>query len=78
MRVEFEQQRRNMKPTVKTIVKIFAVLLILAGGVWTLQGLNLLPGTFMHGNPQWVINGIIAILIGVWLLWFVNRKNNHA
>jgi hypothetical protein len=78
MRVEFEQQRRKMKPIVKTIVKIFAVLLILAGGVWTLQGLNLLPGTFMRGNPQWVINGIITILIGVGLLWFANRKNNHA
>jgi hypothetical protein len=78
MRVEFEQQRRKMKPIAKTIVKIFAVLLILAGGVWTLQGLNLLPGTFMRGNPQWVINGIITILIGVGLLWFVNQKNNHA
>ena len=63
-----------MNSIIKTILKIFAVLLMLAGGVWTLQGLNLLPGTFMRGDPQWVINGMITILIGVGLFWFANRK----
>ena len=67
-----------MNSVVKTILKIFAVLFILAGGAWTLQGLNLLPGTFMRGNPQWVINGMITILIGMALLWFANWKNNHV
>jgi hypothetical protein len=63
-----------MNPIIKTLLKIFAALLILAGGVWTLQGLNLLPGTFMRGDPQWVINGMITILVGVGLLWSANRK----
>jgi len=64
-----------MNPIIKTTLKIFAVLLMLAGGVWTLQGLNLLPGTFMRGNPQWIVNGIIIALVGVGLFWFVSRKN---
>jgi hypothetical protein len=65
-----------MNSIIKTFLNFFAVLLMLAGGVWTLQGLNLLPGTFMRGNPQWVINGTITVMIGVGLFWFVNRKNN--
>jgi hypothetical protein len=65
-----------MNKIVKTILKIFAVLLMLAGGIWALQGLNLLPGTFMRGDPQWVINGMITLLVGVGLFWFANRKNN--
>ena len=49
-----------MNPTVKIILKISGVLLVLAGGVWALQGLDLLPGTFMRGDPQWIINGAIV------------------
>ena len=63
-----------MNSILKTILMIFAILLILAGGVWTLQGLSILPGTFMRGNPQWVINGIITVLVGAGLFWFANRK----
>lgn len=59
---------------VKTLLKISAILIAVSGGVWTLQGLNLLPGTFMRGNPQWVINGIITMLVGAGLFWLVNRK----
>jgi hypothetical protein len=65
-----------MNPTIKTILKVFSILLMLAGGVWTLQGLNLLPGTFMRGDPQWVINGMIIALVGAGLFWFASRKNN--
>jgi hypothetical protein len=64
-----------MNSTIKTILKILAILLILAGGIWTLQGVNILPGSYMSGNPQWVVNGVITILIGVGLFWFTNRKN---
>jgi hypothetical protein len=63
-----------MNPILKNILIIFAVLLILAGGVWTLQGLSILPGTFMRGNPQWVINGAVTALVGAGLLWFASRK----
>jgi hypothetical protein len=63
-----------MNSILKTILIIFAVLLILAGGAWTLQGLSILPGTFMRGNPQWIINGVITVLVGAGLFWFANRK----
>lgn len=63
-----------MNPTIKTILKIFGILLTLSGAIWALQGLNLLPGTFMRGDPQWVINGVITALVGAGLFWFVNRR----
>jgi hypothetical protein len=63
-----------MKSIIKIIVKIVAVLVILSGGVWVLQGSNILPGSSMSGNPQWIINGIVCILIGAGLFWFANRK----
>lgn len=58
----------------KIIIKIFAVLLMVAGIIWALQGLNILPGTFMRGDPQWVINGAIIAMVGAGLFWFTNRK----
>ncbi len=58
----------------KTIVKIFAGLLMLSGSIWILQGVNILPGSFMTGDPQWAINGAITAIIGAVIFWFANRK----
>jgi hypothetical protein len=63
-----------MNKILKTILKIFAVLLILIGGIWFLQGINILPGSFMTGDPQWSINGGIMVLVGAGLFWFLSRK----
>ena len=54
----------------KTVLNVVGILLILAGGVWVLQGVNILPGSFMTGDPQWAINGAITIAIGLGLLLF--------
>ncbi len=62
------------KHMIKILLKIIAILLILTGGIFLLQGINLLPGTFMRGNPQWVINGAVTMLVGAGLFWFVNRN----
>jgi hypothetical protein len=60
----------------KIALSIVGALLILAGGVWFLQGINILPGSFMTGQVRWAINGGIAILIGAGLLWFANRRKS--
>ena len=59
---------------IKNILLIFAVLLSLPGGIWFLQGINILPGSFMTGDPQWSINGGIAMIVGAGLFWFAKRK----
>ena len=52
----------------KTIVNVIGVLLVLMGSVWILQGINILPGSFMTGQTKWAIYGAIALLAGVGLL----------
>jgi hypothetical protein len=39
----------------RIVLDAFGVLLILAGGVWLLQGLNVLRGSLMSGQSQWVV-----------------------
>lgn len=58
----------------KLLSNIVAVLLILAGLVWFLQGINILPGSFMTGQIQWAIYGGIAVLAGIVLLLIANRR----
>jgi len=47
---------------------IAGVLLVLMGGVWFLQGINVLPGSFMTGQFRWAVYGGIAVATGVILL----------
>lgn len=58
----------------KTILSVVGILLFLAGVVWFLQGINILPGSYMTGDPQWAINGGIAMLIGAFFYWGSRRK----
>jgi uncharacterized membrane protein HdeD (DUF308 family) len=44
---------------------IAGMLLVLIGGVWILQGINVLPGSFMTGQMQWAIYGAISVAIGI-------------
>ncbi len=60
----------------RIVLSIMGVLLMLAGGVWFLQGINVLPGSFMTGQIQWAINGGLAIVIGIGLLVFANRRKS--
>lgn len=60
----------------KIFLNVLAALLILAGGVWFLQGINILPGSFMTGQIQWALYGIIAILVGIGLLVYARRRGS--
>jgi hypothetical protein len=60
--------------TMKNFLNVIAVLLILTGGVWFLQGINILPGSFMTGQVQWAIYGSIAVLVGTGLLAWNRRR----
>jgi hypothetical protein len=51
-----------------------SILLILAGGVFFLQGINVLPGSFMTGDPQWAINGALLIAVGLGLMVWAYRR----
>ena len=46
------------------VLIVAGVVLLLIGAVWTLQGLNVLLGSFMTGQPLWAVIGIICLVIG--------------
>jgi hypothetical protein len=58
----------------KTFLNIISIILLLAGGTFFLQGINVLPGSFMTGDPQWAINGGIMIVVALGLLVWANQR----
>jgi len=57
----------------RIFLSIIAILLLLVGIVWILQGINILGGSSMTGQSQWAIIGGIAVLVGIGLGVFANR-----
>jgi uncharacterized membrane protein YdbT with pleckstrin-like domain len=58
----------------RIVLNMLGALLVLIGGVWFLQGINILPGSFMTGQIRWAIYGGIAIVVGVVVLVAANRR----
>ncbi|HZM23006.1 MAG TPA: hypothetical protein VFC02_14755 [Anaerolineales bacterium] len=58
----------------KITIQVFSVLLFLTGFVFFLQGINVLPGSYMTGDPQWAINGGIIMAVAIGLFFWVNRR----
>ncbi|HEX4321969.1 MAG TPA: hypothetical protein VHZ52_13745 [Acidobacteriaceae bacterium] len=55
--------------------RILAILLIAMGAVWILQGINILPGSFMTGQMQWAYRGGFVAVVGVAILLFSRRRS---
>ena len=53
---------------------VIGVLCVLMGGVWILQGINILPGSFMTGQMRWAIYGGVLLCVGIGVLVMVNRR----
>jgi hypothetical protein len=53
---------------------VVGLLLMLIGGTWFLQGINVLPGSFMTGQVKWAVNGGIAAAVGLILIVAANRR----
>lgn len=53
---------------------IVGIILILLGGVWILQGANVLAGSVMSGHSQWLYVGIVVVIVGAGVLWWTLRR----
>ena len=51
----------------RIVMLVVGALLVLAGVVWTLQGLDVLGGSGMSGHVIWAIIGPIVAIIGAFL-----------
>jgi uncharacterized membrane protein HdeD (DUF308 family) len=59
----------------KLVLNVAGALAVLMGIIWFLQGINVLPGSFMSGQIRWAVYGAIAIVLGVMTLRRANRPS---
>ncbi len=55
---------------------VIAVLLLLGGGVWIGQGLNLIKGSAMTGSSFWAVAGVVLVAIAGAIL-VRERRRDH-
>ena len=55
------------------LLTALAILCDLTGGVWILQGIGVLPGSFMTGDIVWAAIGSVLLLVSGLLLWSAYR-----
>ena len=60
----------------RVILNIFAVLLVIAGCVFFLQGINVLPGSFMTGQMRWAVIGGLCVILGILILMAPNKRTS--
>jgi hypothetical protein len=51
--------------------------MILMGGVWLLQGISILPGSFMTGQVFWAVIGAVFMAVGGLLVLAGFRLNRR-
>jgi hypothetical protein len=61
----------------RLVLKIVAILLIVMGIIWILQGINVLPGSFMTGQIQWAYRGAVAAAAGLLILFLAIRRRKN-
>jgi hypothetical protein len=62
----------------RAVLNIVGVVLVFFGIIWFLQGINLLPGSFMTGQIRWASYGGIAVAAGITLLIANQRRRNNT
>jgi hypothetical protein len=67
--------RHHPGAKMRVSLKIMGVVLVVFGGIWFLQGVNVLPGSFMTGQIRWAVYGGAALAAGVSLLIAAGRRS---
>lgn len=62
----------------KIVLNIIGVILVIVGVIWFLQGINILPGSFMTGQTKWAIYGAISFIVGVGVLLFTYLRRSSS
>jgi hypothetical protein len=57
----------------RILLIVVGLALMLFGAIWVLQGISVLPGSFMTGQTQWAVYGGIAFVIGVFAVYRARR-----
>lgn len=55
-------------------LNVVGTVMVLMGAIWFLQGINILPGSFMTGQTRWAVYGGLSVVLGVIALIRANRR----
>lgn len=58
----------------RVVLLVLGILALLTGGVWIIQGIGILPGSFMTGQGFWAVMGVVTALVGLGLVAFSRRR----
>lgn len=61
----------------KGILAVVGIAMILVGGLWALQGLDIVrwpASSFMLGDTTWTRNGIVLAVVGIFLVWYARKR----
>ncbi|MEL0157198.1 hypothetical protein [Sphingopyxis sp.] len=62
---------------VRGLAAIVGVAMVLMGGLWVLQGLDIVrwpASSFMLGDIVWTRNGAVLAVLGVVLIWLGRKR----
>lgn len=59
------------------IIKVLGAVLCGVGLIWILQGVGVLPGSFMTGQVVWAAIGGFALIVGLVLLAMGRREQRR-
>src|SRR4028119_2034795 len=55
-----DRAAKGAEGRMRWVLLILGGLMVLMGGVWTLQGIGILPGSFMSGQTVWAGAGLVG------------------
>lgn len=58
----------------KLVLTIVGGLAVAVGCVWILQGVGVLPGSFMTGHIRWAIYGGVLAIVGIVVIVWARRR----
>ena len=59
----------------RLVLNVVGAVVALLGVVWILQGINVLPGSFMTGQIKWAYYGAIALVASCVSLFAAKRMS---
>lgn len=59
------------------LLRAIAVLTLIGGAVFALQGLRLLPSAVMYGRPEWIAIGAAMVLGSLAALWWLRQRGRR-
>lgn len=61
----------------KILLNVVSGVIFLAGLTFFLQGINVLPGSYMTGEPKWAIIGAAMMVVAAGSFVFTSRRKQN-